>query len=80
MQTTIFHVGDKVRFTSESFPRKQAIARDGGLLGRPVEIAPNSIFTVTMTNEQGTPDNLDTELRLFDFPWLVYGDEVEKVL
>jgi len=72
-------IGDRVKFKPEVFEYKRKLAIQGGLFGPPIDLCEHDTFEVLAVNNQGTEDDPDLELRLSNYPWLVYDDEVIKI-
>lgn len=75
-------VGDIVKFKSDLWVNeKRELGISGGLFGPPMSPNHENRFVITMVNNQGNPDTGedDFELRLDDYPWLVYFDEMEII-
>jgi len=65
--------GDTVKFKDSLWASKKLLGKDG-LFGPPLpDNVPNE-FIVELINEQ---DEDSTEVRLKNYPWLVYADELK---
>ena len=75
-----FKPGDEVKFKDKLWEKKKISGLGGGLFGKATTETSTNHFVVNGYNIQDKDyGEAGVEYGLVDFPWLVYGDEIQAV-